>query len=116
MSLPRFPPTNRTVEADPYASNVATPKLSGRDSGLSPNESMDIVQADIQVESSLAVEVTTIPDGRYLIKNRAANIYWAAEYNPLKTVHFWPTAIEVAKKHDYMQVNKHSQTILMIRC
>ena len=58
---------------------------------------MAIVQADVQVEKiSLAVELTSIPDGRYLIKNRAADIYWCTDlsgniYTTLgepKTVHF----------------------------
>ena len=35
---------------------------------------MAIVQADVQVE------VTSIPDGRYLIKNRAPDVYWCTDY------------------------------------
>ena len=35
--------------------------------GLSPNEPMAIVQADVQLESPLPVEVTSIPNGKYLI-------------------------------------------------
>ena len=44
--------------------------------GLSPDQPMAIVQADsdVQMESPLKVKVTSILDGRYLIKNRAADI------------------------------------------
>ena len=69
--------------------------------GLSPNEPMAIVQADVQVGSPLPV-VTSIPDGRYLIKNRAAEIYWAAEHNLVTTVYFWHIT---AKCYPWTQVN-----------
>jgi hypothetical protein len=65
--------------------------------GLSPNEPLAIVQ--------MRVESPSIPDGRYVIKNRAANFYWNVEHNPIKTVHFYPTTIEYVKINSYMQVN-----------
>ena len=79
--------------------------------GQSPNKPMAIVQADVQVESPLPVKVTSIPDGRYLIKNRAANIYWAADRNPICTVYLE----KGAKKCNWMQVNEHSPIILLFR-
>ena len=83
--------------------------------GLSPNEPMAIVQADVQVESPLPVKVTSIPNGRYLIKNRAAEIYWHAWNNPIQTVYFYSTTMEHAKKYSWMQVNEHSPFILLFR-
>ena len=85
--------------------------------GLSPNEPMAIVQTDIQEESPLPVEVTIIPDGRYLIKNRAADVYWVADHNPIQRVYFYPTmsTTETAKKYSDMQVNEHSPFVLLFR-
>ena len=79
--------------------------------GLSPYEPMAIVQTPIvQVESPL------IPDGRYIIKNRAADIFWNAESIPLKKVHFWPDTITNAKHISYYgQVNEHSPTIQVFK-
>ena len=74
--------------------------------GLSLNEPMAIVQARVQVESPLPVEAPSIPNGRYVIKNQAANTYWAAPHNPFTTVYFWhSTTMEYVKKHPWMQVN-----------
>ena len=64
--------------------------------GLSPNEPMAIVQ----------VKTPPIPDGRYLIKNRAADIYWDA-WNKLNPIYFFPTTTEQAKAKDYKQVNEN---------
>ena len=83
--------------------------------GLSPNDPMAIVQADVQVETPLPVKVTSIPDGRYLIKNRGANVYWNAGHNPIKTVYFYSKTMEHAKKHSWLQVNEHSPFILLFR-
>jgi hypothetical protein len=69
--------------------------------GLSPNEPMAIVQRPIvQVESS------SIPDGRYFIKNRAAGFYWNARYNPITTVHFYNSKTPQASGSP-LQVNEH---------
>ena len=81
--------------------------------GLSPNEPMAIVQADVQVESPL--EVTSIPDGRYLIKNRAGDVYWGADNNPIKKVYFYFNKMEYAKKCPFYQVNEHSPIIVVFR-
>ena len=67
--------------------------------GLSPNEPMAVVQMPIE---------SPIPDGKYLIKNRAADIYWHAGKNPIKTVYFWATTMEQVKNNTSTQVNKHS--------
>ena len=70
--------------------------------GLSPKEPIAIVQADVQVE------LTSIPNGKYLIKNRRKDIYWGAGHSPLRTVYFYPTITKRAKKYPYMQVNEYS--------
>ena len=72
--------------------------------GLSPNEPMAIV-VQVPVESP-------IPDGKYLIKNRAAGSYWSAEHDPIQTVHFWPTTKLVpAMTYNFLQVSEHSPII-----
>jgi hypothetical protein len=79
--------------------------------GLSPNEPMAVVHVKKKPESEpdpLPVACASIPDGRYLIKNRAADIYWAAWNNPIRMVSFYPTTMEYAGKIDYCQVNAHS--------
>ena len=73
--------------------------------GLSPNEPMAVVQVKTPRPSIL--------DGRYVIKNRAADIYWAAFYNPIQTVQFYPGVLDVAslEANSSLQVNEHSPTI-----
>ena len=66
--------------------------------GWSPNEPMAIVQ----------VKNPSISNGKYIIKNRAKDIYWNAGHNPIKTVCFYPTNIENAKIRNYTQVKEHS--------
>jgi len=59
--------------------------------GLSPNEPMAIVQWK------------SILDGRYVIKNRAKDIFWCAEHNPIRTVYFYSSTMEYVKKHNILQ-------------
>ena len=73
------------------------------DPGLSPNEPMAIVQ--------MPIEMPSIPDGKYFIKNRAAGIYWNTGDPPYKMVYFWSTTIESVKNNQYVQVNNHSPII-----
>ena len=70
------------------------------DPGLSPDEPMAIVQRP------------PIPDGRYLMKNRAADIYWLAGTavvgpNPITAVYFYPATVtvDICKTYNYLQVN-----------
>ena len=63
--------------------------------GWSPNEPMALVQ----------VKIPSIPDGKYLIKNRGRNIYWCTGYDPITTVYYFRSTMEDAKKETYMQVN-----------
>ena len=72
--------------------------------GLSPNEPMAIVQ-----------ESPPIPDGTYVIKNRAADIYWNAGHSPITTVYFSPYTTVRAKACSHMQVNKHSPIIQVFK-
>jgi hypothetical protein len=74
--------------------------------GLSWNEPMAIVQVK---KSPDPLPFASITDGRYAIKNRAADIFWNAYSNPIKTVYFWLGRIEVAKQLPNMQVNEHFQ-------
>jgi hypothetical protein len=73
--------------------------------GLSPNEPMAIVQ----------VKNPSIPDGKYVIKNRAAHLYWCAgaaavsrNRNPIKAVYFHPATMERCETYNCFQVNSHS--------
>ena len=80
--------------------------------GLSPNEPMAIVLTPIESPSE------SISDGLYLIKNRALDIYWTADYNPIKTVYFWsPELLGDAKPKDsiFAQVNKHSPIVQVFK-
>ena len=63
--------------------------------GWSPNEPMALVQ----------VKIPSIPDGKYLIKNRGRNVYWCTGYDPITTVYYFHSTMEDAKKETYMQVN-----------
>jgi hypothetical protein len=76
---------------------------------LSPNEPMAIVQADVQMERPLPLPVASIPDGKYVIKNRAANYYWSSFHKSTSTVYFWytTTPVEEAKLYSNFQVNKN---------
>ena len=70
--------------------------------GLSPNEPMAIVQRSPPLP---------IPDGKYVIKNRAKDIFWNAWLRPIETVHFYTSAgytIDSAKANTYKQVNNLS--------
>ena len=71
--------------------------------GLSPTEPMSIV-----LEPSLQ-------DGRYVIKNRAADVYWNAWSNPIKTVHFWLAKVKPNMGTSHIQVNEHSPIIQVFR-
>jgi len=66
--------------------------------GLSPDEPMAIVQLKSIQDGS---------DGRYLrclIKNRAEDIYWGADYNPIKNVYFYIyTTLESATQYRHLQ-------------
>jgi hypothetical protein len=90
--------------------------LSTNGPGLSPNEPMAVVQKRI-----VQVESPSFPDGRYIIKNRAANLLWNAVISPtgIQTVYFWNTTVPVAAakypSHDYLQVNKHSPIIQVFK-
>ena len=87
--------------------------------GLSRNEPMAIVLMPVPAQVVQLVESPSIPvpDGQYLIKNRAADIYWVADNNPIKEVYFWPGRMEEAraKNTSWVQVNKHSPIIQVFK-
>ena len=106
------------VHADLFSdTSSATPLKEGQISilhpdgpGLSPNNPMAIVQVELEIP----LPVASIPDGKYLIKSRAAHIYWCADW-PITKVHFWPTTMEAAKNSSHTQVNEHSPIIQVFR-
>ena len=108
LCISRVERNSALVHADLFAdTSSATPLKEGQISilhpdgpGLSPNDPMAIVQVEI------SLPVASISDGKYLIKNRAAHIYWSTDW-PITKVHFWPTTMEAAKNNSDMQVNEH---------
>ena len=77
--------------------------------GMSPEKPKAIVTIQ-----TAAVQYSSIPDGKYVIKNRAIDFYWTWSY-PIKKVHFLETTTEAAKdpKRSMSQVNKLSPIIQM---
>jgi hypothetical protein len=56
------------------------------------------------------------PDGKYIIKNRAANIFWNANHNPITTVYFYPGTMENARKFDSLKWDiKHDIDAISMR-
>ena len=83
--------------------------------GLSPNKPMAIVLMPI-----VQVESPPFSDGKYVIKNRAGDIYWSTwggvpspQLETLGTVRFWqwPTSTHRPGNNEHDQVNEHSLTI-----
>ena len=76
--------------------------------GLSPNDPLAIVQPPIESQ---------FPDGKYLIKNRTAEIYWAAGPGQIniKTVYLCRTTMVQAKDNKWAQVNMHSPIIRVLK-
>ena len=117
--ISRVEETPAFANADLFAEiSSDTPMEEGRISilgtdgpGLSPDNPMAIVQKPI-----VQVERPSIPDGRYVIKNRAAEIYWAS-WNIAKTVDFWSgTQTSVVPEFTKtIQVNKHSLIIQVFK-
>jgi hypothetical protein len=75
------------------------------ESGLNQNQPMAIV---------LSPPIPG-PDGRYVVKNRAADIYWYAGSNSMKTVYFYFATKEGAKQSNYFHVNEYSPIIQVFR-
>ena len=80
--------------------------------GLSPDEPMAIV----------LVKNPSIPNGKYVIKNRAKNdVRWCAGVaavgnNAIRAVYFLPnTTMEYCRRGNYMQVNNHSPIIQIFK-
>jgi hypothetical protein len=77
--------------------------------GLSPDEPMAIVQNSI-----VQVKTPSIPDGRYFIKNRAADIFWNGRSIASSTVEFWAATLEYVKQINYIHVSEHSLIIQVL--
>ena len=71
--------------------------------GLGLDEPMAIVQRRL------------IQNGKYVIKNRAADFFWSAWNDPISTVYFYSTTIEKAKTFKSFQVNNHFPIIQVVR-
>ena len=56
----------------------------------------------------------SIPDGKYVIKNRARDIFWNPQFNPIRTVYFKSTTMQYAKNNKFMQVNNHKFLIIQV--
>jgi hypothetical protein len=63
---------------------------------------------------TVPVDSPSIPDGRYFIKNRAADFYWNAQYNPIRMVHFFRTKMPQAIG-SILQVNEHCPIIQVFK-
>ena len=74
--------------------------------GLSPNEPMAIVQVE-------KVKNPSIPNGKYVIKNRAKDIYWNT--NRTGNVYFYLTTMEYVMRYDFMQVSNHFPIIQVFK-
>ena len=73
---------------------------------VSPHDPMAVVQKPIVQKPLVQVEIR-IPDGRYAIKNRAADIFWnSAGRDPITVVfYFYNTQVQV-KDNIYFQVRR----------
>ena len=84
--------------------DISTLRTDGPDGpGLSPNDPMAIVQ-----------KVQSISDGRYVIKNRAADIFWCTRGYPINTIFFWSSIVKARADKD-AQVNKHLPNIQVFK-
>ena len=87
--------------------------------GLSPDEPMAVVQTPIvqkriihkrivqksNVQKPIVQVESPIPDGRYVIKNRATDFFWnSAGKNPIEVVRFYSSTEEQAKNFIHLQV------------
>jgi hypothetical protein len=82
--------------------------------GLSPNKPMGIVQMPI-----VQVESPSFPDGRYIIKNRAADIFWSTDQDPMKKVNLLTSESTMALVKNsnfyYSHVSEHSPIISSVQ-
>ena len=79
--------------------------------GLSPYEPMAIVQTPI-----VQVEIPSIPEGRYVIKNRAADILWTGWNIAESKVYFWTGTLASAGTNPIsIKVNEHFLTIQVFK-
>ena len=90
--------------------------------GVSPNKPMAIVLMPIVQMPIVQVESPPISDGKYVIKNRAGDIYWStwggtSTPQTLETVRFWqwPTSMSGPGDCVHEQVNEHSPNIQVLK-
>ena len=72
--------------------------------GLSPNKPMAIVKVD-----------PPVPDGRYAIKNREADIFWNGMHSPLSVVNWNAFRPEFVKIPEKQKVSEHSPIMKVFR-
>ena len=81
--------------------------------GLSPKKPMAIVQKAIVEDDAASIPA----DGRYIIKNRSADVYWKSQRTD--SIYFVPSKIDSKDYkndvHRDFQVNKHSSIIQVLR-
>jgi hypothetical protein len=68
--------------------------------GLSSKEPMAIVKMSI-IQANVHVESPSIPNGRYLIKNRAADLFWNVPWRELNYVCLLKTTVAEVKQPNY---------------
>ena len=91
----------------PLKGPISTLHTDASGPGMSPNEPMAIVQMPMD-----DVIVQPFPDGKYAIKNRAADIYWNAGNSPIRTVLFRP---DTTGRGNFTQVNEHSSILQVFK-
>ena len=102
------------LSSDAPMEEARIPILGADGPGLDPNNPMAIVLNQMPI---VQVENPSILDGRYFIKNRAAEIYWASwNISTDRTVDFWScTQASVRDVIGTIQVNEHSLIIQVFK-
>ena len=108
--ISRVEETPALAHADLYADiSCDAPMQDGHISTLrndGPGQRLNEPMAIVQLEMPIVQVENSIPNGRYLIKNRAADIFWKG-HTSIMVVHFVFTPD--AKKTSYLQVSVHSR-------
>jgi len=74
-------------------------------SPLDDDDIVDLTESGITKDDPLVLNAKIgppIPDGKYFIKSRAGH-FCGAEGNPIKTVYYYPTTVEEAKRYISVQ-------------
>jgi 5-hydroxyisourate hydrolase-like protein (transthyretin family) len=97
--------------ASSHSTNIGADQM---DDKLTKFVATDFTKKNQDTKAPLTVHRTS-SGGKYVIKNRAEDIFWNAGHNPIQTVFFLPQTMEGAKMHNYLQVNELSPSIEVFR-